>query len=112
MGGRLTDGRPVARPGQPPQRRPAPPRRIDRSRRGRLRRFVRRHGWRAYAIPVLAVATVAVLVDLVLNPPGATPTAPAAGGTSAPAAPTTTGGAAAGACPSSGWVRARRSTSG
>ncbi|WP_346619937.1 DUF3152 domain-containing protein [Blastococcus montanus] len=40
---------------------------------GRLRRFTRRHGWRAYAIPVLAIATIAVLVDLVLNPRGSAP---------------------------------------
>jgi hypothetical protein len=32
---------------------------------GWFRRFVRRHGWRAYAIPVLAVATVLTLVDVV-----------------------------------------------
>ncbi|MGY1721954.1 DUF3152 domain-containing protein [Blastococcus sp. SYSU DS0533] len=84
MGGRLTDGRPVARSGPPSPRRPVGPRRIDRSPRGRLRRFVRRHGWRAYAIPVLAAATVAVLVDLVLHPSGTTPTTAAADPTSAP----------------------------
>ncbi|MGY2004703.1 DUF3152 domain-containing protein [Blastococcus sp. SYSU DS1024] len=72
----------MARPGPLPARgRPQPPAGL----RGRLRRFVRRHGWRAYAIPVLALATVAVLVDLVLHPPGATPAAPAAVTTSAPA---------------------------
>ncbi|WP_245887575.1 DUF3152 domain-containing protein [Geodermatophilus tzadiensis] len=32
---------------------------------GRVRRFVARYGWRAYAIPLLAVATVLALVDLV-----------------------------------------------
>jgi hypothetical protein len=31
---------------------------------GRLRRFVRRHGWRAYAIPVLTIATLVTLFDL------------------------------------------------
>jgi hypothetical protein len=31
---------------------------------GRLRRFVRDYGWRAYALPVLAVATVLALLDL------------------------------------------------
>ena len=31
---------------------------------GWFRRFVRRHGWRAYAIPVLAVATVLTLADV------------------------------------------------
>jgi Protein of unknown function (DUF3152) len=33
----------------------------------RLRRFVRRHGWRAYAVPILTVATLATLVDLAVN---------------------------------------------
>jgi len=32
---------------------------------GRLRRFVRRHGWRAYAIPLLTIATLIALVDAV-----------------------------------------------
>jgi hypothetical protein len=31
---------------------------------GRLRRFVRRHGWRAYALPLLTIATLLTLVDL------------------------------------------------
>ncbi|MDP5182745.1 DUF3152 domain-containing protein [Blastococcus sp. BMG 814] len=78
----------MARARPPSPRGPARPGRDDRSPRGRLRRFVRRHGWRAYAIPVLAVATVAVLVDLVLHPPGATPTTAAADPTSAPVATT------------------------
>lgn len=30
-----------------------------------LRRFVRRHGWRAYALPLLTIATVLTLVDIV-----------------------------------------------
>jgi len=30
-----------------------------------LRRFVRRHGWRAYALPLLTIATVLALVDVV-----------------------------------------------
>jgi Protein of unknown function (DUF3152) len=34
---------------------------------GRFRRFVHRHGWRAYAIPVLAVVTVVTLVDVALG---------------------------------------------
>ncbi|MGY2084990.1 DUF3152 domain-containing protein [Blastococcus sp. SYSU DS0539] len=46
---------------------------------GRLGRLARRYGWRAYAIPVLALATIAVLVDLVLNPPGSAPASPVAG---------------------------------
>jgi hypothetical protein len=37
------------------------PRRRD----GWVRRFVRRHGWRAYALPLLTVATVLTLVDVV-----------------------------------------------
>ncbi|RBY96771.1 hypothetical protein DQ237_07500 [Blastococcus sp. TF02-8] len=40
--------------------------------RSRLRRFVRRYGWRAYAIPFLTVATLVVLGDLALHPPGST----------------------------------------
>jgi hypothetical protein len=51
-----------------------------RSRPGRVRRFVRRYGWRAYAVPLLTVATVAVLLDLALS----TPTTPA--GVAAPTA--------------------------
>jgi hypothetical protein len=41
-----------------------------------VRRFVRRYGWRAYAIPLLTVATLATLVDLVLTgpAPASTPT--------------------------------------
>jgi hypothetical protein len=45
----------------PPGAPPSPPRRGG----GRLRRFVSRHGWRAYAIPLLTVATVLALVDVV-----------------------------------------------
>ncbi len=71
--------------------RPPAPRR----RPGRLRRFVTRHGWRAYAIPLLTVATVLVLADVV-GWGRATPSAPA-GGASAPAggASAPTGGASA-----------------
>lgn len=35
---------------------------------GRLVRFARDYGWRAYAIPVLAVITVFVLISMVQNP--------------------------------------------
>jgi Protein of unknown function (DUF3152) len=56
----------VARPQLPP-----PARVSVRSRPGRLRRFVQRYGWRAYAVPLLTIATIAVLVDLTLAP-GAT----------------------------------------
>ncbi|WP_347057831.1 DUF3152 domain-containing protein [Blastococcus sp. HT6-30] len=91
MGGRLTDGRPASRRGPlvaQERPRPAPGRRgAERSGSG-LARFVRRHGWRAYAIPVLALATLAVVVDLVLNPPGSASTAAGpAPATTAPAAP-------------------------
>ena len=34
---------------------------------GRVRRFVHRYGWRAYAIPVLTVATLIALVDVAAN---------------------------------------------
>jgi uncharacterized protein DUF3152 len=39
------------------------------SRSGWWRRFVRRHGWRAYAIPLLTIATLATLVDLATGVP-------------------------------------------
>jgi hypothetical protein len=39
-----------------------------RHRPGRVRRFVLRHGWRAYAIPLLTLATVVVLMDLAFSP--------------------------------------------
>jgi hypothetical protein len=41
-----------------------------RSRPGRVRRFVLRYGWRAYAVPLLTIATIAVLLDLALSTPG------------------------------------------
>jgi hypothetical protein len=61
---------------------------------GRVRRFVDRYGWRAYAIPLLTIATIAVLLDVALTVPGTsagaanTPTAPApsAASSAAPAA--------------------------
>jgi hypothetical protein len=34
---------------------------------GRIRRFVHRYGWRAYAVPLLAVATLVTLGDLAAN---------------------------------------------
>jgi hypothetical protein len=46
-----------------PGRRPA-----VRHPRGRFRRFVLRYGWRAYAIPLLSLATVLVLIDLAVTP--------------------------------------------
>jgi hypothetical protein len=42
---------------------------------GRVRRFVRRHGWRAYAIPFLVVATLVALVDLARTEGDPAPTA-------------------------------------
>ena len=42
------------------------------SRRSRLGRFVERYGWRAYAIPLLTVATIATVVDLAVPGPGPT----------------------------------------
>jgi hypothetical protein len=55
----------VARPAVPvlPQRSA-----VVRPPRGRLRRFVLRYGWRAYAIPLLTIATVVVLLDLAFSP--------------------------------------------
>ncbi|WP_089338006.1 DUF3152 domain-containing protein [Blastococcus mobilis] len=37
---------------------------------GRLGSFVRRYGWRAYAVPLLTIATIVTLVDLALTSPG------------------------------------------
>ena len=39
---------------------------------GPVRGFVRRYGWRAYAIPLLTLATLAALVDVAVNQPAAT----------------------------------------
>jgi Protein of unknown function (DUF3152) len=60
-----------------PHVRPAP----DRAPAGRFRRFARRYGWRAYAVPVLALATVVTLADLASTTPGEAQSA----GTGAPA---------------------------
>ena len=43
---------------------------------GRVRRFIQRYGWRAYAVPLLALATLVTLVDLAISAPGS-PTEPA-----------------------------------
>ena len=45
---------------------------------GRFHRFVTRWGWRAYAIPLLALATVVTLVDLTVDDTGSSETATAA----------------------------------
>lgn len=104
MAGRPADDRPRnvrVRPSGP-IRRTAPlvartdlgqPRRIVVSRGGRVRRFVRRYGWRAYAIPLLTIATIAVLLDVALTVPGTS--AGAAGLPASPPAAATTGGPAA-----------------
>jgi len=55
----------VARPAVPVPPRPTAP---SRPPRGRFRRFVVRYGWRAYAIPLLSLATVLVLLDLAFSP--------------------------------------------
>lgn len=101
MAGRLPDGRRPAvlgRPAARPAARRAPVRSgplvaapdLDaaRARRrppepgGRVRRFVRQHGWRAYAVPLLTIATLLTLGDLALNAP--TGTAPAGSSSTAP----------------------------
>ena len=65
----------VARPVVPvPARRPT-----VRAPRGRFRRFVLRYGWRAYAIPLLSIATVVVLVELAFAPAAQLPGSSAAG---------------------------------
>jgi hypothetical protein len=48
---------------------PSRPRPTVRRRLSRLSRFVQRYGWRAYAIPLLTIATIATLVDLALTSP-------------------------------------------
>jgi hypothetical protein len=40
------------------------------TRPGRVRRFAQRYGWRAYAVPLLTIATLVVLVDLAFSAPG------------------------------------------
>jgi Protein of unknown function (DUF3152) len=59
-------------------------------RAGRVRRFVRRYGWRAYALPLLTVATILTLVDMVTTAPDGQAGGPAAAvaESSAPGAPT------------------------
>ncbi len=57
---------------EPPRVRPT-----TRPPRGRFRRFVGRYGWRAYAVPLLTVATLIALVDLALTTPASSPAATA-----------------------------------
>ncbi|MGY1664923.1 DUF3152 domain-containing protein [Geodermatophilus sp. SYSU D00696] len=86
--------RPPVPPAPPPGRRPpsgevaARPPAPRRRRPGRLRRFVARHGWRAYAIPLLTVATVLALVDVVTAGRATSSPAPAASPATSSAAPT------------------------
>lgn len=57
---------------------------------GRVRRFVRRYGWRAYAVPLLTVATLVALVDVAATSvagPAPAPGPAAAGTTPISAAP-------------------------
>ena len=60
----------VARPRLPTNPRPRP-RRPDVP-VGRVALFVQRYGWRAYALPLLTIATIITLVDLALAAPVAT----------------------------------------
>ncbi|MDP9460221.1 MAG: DUF3152 domain-containing protein, partial [Actinomycetota bacterium] len=46
---------------------------------GRIRRFVLRYGWRAYAVPLLTIATIAALLDLAFTSPVAEQATNAAG---------------------------------
>jgi uncharacterized protein DUF3152 len=70
----------VARPALPAPRGHRSPARPP---RGRFRRFVLAYGWRAYAVPLLTLATVAVLFDLAFAPGGPLE-GPAAAGTLGP----------------------------
>ena len=45
------------------------PRTQVRERPGRVRRFVHRYGWRAYAVPLLTIATLVALIDVALTTP-------------------------------------------
>ena len=54
---------------------------------GRIRRFVLRYGWRAYAVPLLTIATIAALLDLAFASPAAERTTDAAGTSGQPASP-------------------------
>jgi hypothetical protein len=62
-----------------------------------LRRFIHRYGWRAYALPVLAVVTVVALMTTENGSPRATPRAASTGSATRPgvAAPPTASGSIA-----------------
>ena len=61
---------------------------------GRARRFVRRYGWRAYAIPLLTIATIAVLLDVALTVPGPSAGAASTTADAPPSSAASTGGPA------------------
>ncbi|MGY1754991.1 DUF3152 domain-containing protein [Blastococcus sp. SYSU D01042] len=92
MQGRRTDGRGDLRDRRPARARPGPlaaapdPVRVRaRTPDGPVRGFVRRYGWRAYAIPLLTVATLFALVDVARDAtPDAVPAVSNAAGTTAP----------------------------
>ncbi|WP_308123518.1 DUF3152 domain-containing protein [Modestobacter marinus] len=81
-------------PASGPLARPASRRRRVAEPDGWVRRFVRRHGWRAYAIPLLTVATLLTVADVAATADGGSyKAAPAAGATTAtpPGAPSPAG---------------------
>jgi hypothetical protein len=89
--GRRTDGRGDLRDRRPARARSGPlaaadPARVRaRTAEGPVRGFVRRYGWRAYAIPLLTVATLVALVDVAVDAtPDAAPAVSNAAGTTAP----------------------------
>jgi Protein of unknown function (DUF3152) len=90
---------PLVAAADPVRARP-PARRDD----GPVRGFVRRYGWRAYAIPFLTAATLFALVDAAADTPAGTePAATTAGSPSvAPPAPPVPGAAAAPDAPAEG----------
>jgi hypothetical protein len=73
------------------------PRTPARPRPGRLRRFARRYGWRAYALPLLTIATIVALLDLAFSPPAPadSPSATGAATTSSVAPPSAAASAGA-----------------
>ena len=82
-------------PRRPPTQRSRPPLPPSRPPARGLRSFVRRWGWRAYAIPLLTVATIATLVDIVVGGP-TPPSTPAAAPTTQVSTPTHVSAAPAG----------------
>ncbi|WP_369135570.1 DUF3152 domain-containing protein [Modestobacter sp. I12A-02662] len=78
-------------PATGPLPRPAPRRRRVAEPEGWVRRFVRRHGWRAYALPLLTVATLLTVVDVAATADGGSVRALPADGTATAAAPAASG---------------------